>query len=310
MIEIRPLSNHTLSSDFIQTFKKMVRSQEFLERTSPSRVLFLRPSQMPFCAMSFYVNHAMKGMYRAQDFGSAYYTSVGTTVHEVLQNFLCRSGKFLANYYCEECKTEHKMSYVHECCDFPTKYNEVEIDYKGIHGHIDAIYKDKFGRLWILDFKTTSLKGAPGKKKDPGVAYKEQIETYAVLTELQYGLKIEGFADAFIVRDNPTSNEPPVWSRPLTDEVRKAVRTRLTRYKKMHKAALDAKTKADALALFDWGRCTDPYCKVCSIESDKKLKAKLVEAYTLGKARGNLPIRAMAERAQAKLDSVNRKKSK
>ncbi|BAG41617.1 hypothetical protein [Ralstonia phage phiRSL1] len=303
MIEIRPLSNHTLASDFVGVFKRLIKNQTFLTKTSPSRVLYLRPSQMPFCPTSFFINHASRGLYGLEDFGSAFYTRVGTVVHEVLQNFLSRSGQLLADYHCTHCKKWHRMSYVHECCDHPTQYHEVEIDYKGIHGHIDAIYKDKEGRLWIVDFKTTSVKGAPGKKKDPGATYREQIETYAVLVELQYGLKIAGYADAFILRDNPVTTDPVLWVRPLTDETRKRVKQRLSRYKKMHRAALDAASKSEVLALMDWGRCKGEYCPVCSKMDDKQVRRELLSAYNLGKNKGHVPIRGHAQRAQDKLDA-------
>lgn len=307
MITIKPLASHGIASDFLRTYRDGVKSTVYYEKNSPSRVLFLRPSQMPFCALGFFVNHATKGLYRPSTFGSAFYTTVGTAVHEVLQNFLCRSGKFLADYECKECGKWYRMSYKHECCEFPTKYHEVEIDYKGIKGHIDCIYRDKNGKLWIVDFKTTSIKGAPGKKKDPGVTYREQIEIYAVLVELQYGIKIEGFADYFILRDNPMASDPVMWNRPLTDDVRKRVKSKLSLYKKMHKAAITANSKEEALALLDWGRCKDPYCQVCGEKSDKVLKRKLAEAFKFGTARNNLPIQHLAEREQVKIDSRNAK---
>lgn len=264
-------------------------------KTSPGRVLNLRPSQMPFCPLEFFINYSNKGLYRAQDLMSAFYTSVGTTVHEVMQNYLCRSGRFLANYSCRECGKKYPLSYQHECCDFPTKYDELEIDYKGVEGHIDAVFKDRKGKLWIVDFKTTSVKSGPAKKRDPGVAYREQIETYAVLFELQYRLAIEGIMDSFILRDNPKSSPIP-WFRPVTDLMRSKVKKRLVRYKKMHKAALHATTKQEALDLLDFGRCTNPYCKVCVFD-DKKLKLSLVLAFNRGTRAQRLPIYDLAKTA-------------
>jgi len=230
----------------------------------------------------------------------AFYTRVGTVVHEVMQNFLCMSGKLLADYHCRECNKWHRMSYKTECCGFPTQYHEVEIDYKGIKGHIDAIYKDRNGKLWIVDFKTTSLDGAKKKQKDPGVVYKEQIETYAVLVELQYGIKIEGYANSFVIRDNPIKNDPPMWCTRLTPQMRKKVLRRLNKYRRIHREVLDVETKAEALSLLEYGRCSDPWCKVCTISSDAKLKQELLMAYRVGKTNGYLPIRQMAEKALAK----------
>jgi len=224
---------------------------------------------------------------------------MGTVVHSVLQRYLTKSGKILGDYKCHECGTFHKFSYKTECCDFPTEYFELEIDYKGIHGHIDAVYRYK-GSLFILDFKTTSVDSASKKKKDPGVTYREQIETYAYLFELQYREPIAGIMDAFIIRDNP-NKEPVVWFRTFTDKTRAEVKKRLIRYKRMHREALDAANAKEARALLDYGRCANEYCDFCnSWKSDSYVKNKMDEAIRVGLASKNMPIRGLAERALAK----------
>jgi len=257
-------------------------------------------------------------MYGEENFSMAFYTRVGTVVHEVMQNYLCTSGKLLADYHCRECGTWHRMSYKHECCDFPTEYHEVEIDYKGIKGHIDCIYKDRQGKLWIIDFKTTSLEQGPKKKKDPGVVYREQIETYAVLVELQYGIKIEGYANSFVIRDNPMKNDPPMWCTRLIDQTRKTVLKRLKKYKAMHRQVLGVKTCDEVLALLEHGRCEDPYCRTCmdfsnwraiKPRSDKQLQVELLNAYKIGKSAKRLPIKDMAVREQQKIDSRKTKEN-
>jgi hypothetical protein len=291
---IKPLSSVSIGSDFVGVYQKTLKNVVLSSKNTPSRVLFLRPSQLPFCPVEFFVNHASRGLFRDLDMAGAFYTSVGTIVHEVMQDYLCTSGRFLADYHCRECGTWHRHSYVHECCDFPTKYHEIEISWKGITGHIDAVYRDKKGRLWILDFKTTSVKTAPVKKKNPGVQYIEQIETYAVLFELQYKQRIEGIMDAFIVRDNPKL-DPIIYSRTLTDQRRRVVRTRLARYKKLHQEVLDVQTLKEAMALIKYDRCTNPYCKVCKMDSEV-MRNKVKNAFKQGLAKGNVPIRAMAER--------------
>lgn len=294
-MRLKPLSNHSIAADFIESYQKTMSETIMLDKTTPYRVLSLRASQMPFCAVQFFCNHALRGLYRELDMAGGFYTSVGTTVHNVMQRYLPQSGRYLADYYCKECDTWHRQSYKVECCDFPTDYHEIEIDYKGIKGHIDAIYRDKRGLLWILDFKTTSVAGAPGKKKNPGITYIEQIEIYAVLVELQYGLKIEGIMDAFILRDNP-KKDPSVWARQLTDAMRRRVKARLSLFKKAHRAALNASSLKEALALRSFGRCSNPYCRFCP-KDNSIVKQRIVHAYRMGKLAGNVPIREMAERA-------------
>lgn len=293
-MHITPLSSVSITKDFVSLYQKVHDDVRLSEKNTPYRVLNLRPSQMPFCVREFFIDHATSGLFRTQDMAGAFYTSVGHVVHSVVQNYLCRTGRFLADYHCRECGTWHKLTYVHECCDFPCEYHEVEIDYKGIKGHIDALYKDRKGRLWILDFKTTSVKSAPVKKRNPGSAYVEQIETYAVLFELQYKMRIEGIMDAFILRDNPRK-DPTVFSKTLTDERRRVIKTRLRLYKKMHRETIDAETWPQVRALLEYPRCDNSLCKVCKSD-DQVILNKMKAAYKAGIARENLPIRAMAER--------------
>jgi hypothetical protein len=295
-------------ADLVKGYADAIEHATHSERVSPSRVLFLRPSQMPFCPIEFFINHAGKGLYRSMKLAGSMYVNMGTVVHTVLQRYLTKSGKILGNYQCHECGTMHNLSYKTECCDFPTEYHEIEIDYKGIHGHIDAVYKYK-GKLYILDFKTTSVSAAPKKQTDPGVTYREQIETYAYLFELQYGMPIEGIMDAFIIRDNPHKN-PVVWFRPFDDKTRAQVKTRLIKYKKMHREVLNATTMKQAMALLQYGRCKNEFCEFCdSWKSDHAVKNKIQEAVRVGTSMGNLPIRAMAERALAK-EQARRRKAK
>lgn len=288
------LTTSKIKKEVAGVYQTAMREYTRTEKTSPGRVLSLRPSQMPFCPTNFFMENANHGLHRTLDFAGAYYTSVGTVVHSIMQEFLAKSGRFLADYYCAECDTWHRMSYQHECCGFPTRYEEIAIDYKGIHGHIDAVFRDDKGRLWILDFKTCSTDAAPKKEEDPGVVYLEQIETYAVLLELQYGLKIAGIMDAFIIRDDPKKT-PAIYAQELTDEKRAEVKKRLGGYKRMHREALDAQTWEDVLALAEYEKCTNPHCDACKMP-DQDLMRSLRNAFERGLAANRLPIRKYVER--------------
>lgn len=251
-----------------------------------SRIKFLRPSQMPFCAPGFYVQHATQGMVSTLDMMGAYYTSVGTTVHEVVQRYLSPSGKFLADWHCRVCNKWRRMSTDSECCDCTMDYHEVLINHKGVVGHIDAIFKDSKGKYWILDFKTCTVKGAGYKKKSPGAAYKEQVETYALMLYLQYGIKVEGVMLMFIPRDDPKM--PEVWVKLVSRKRLKVVHERIKAYKKMHRAALNAETEEEAVALAAFGRCSHEWCKVC--KSSLSLKSQLRAAYKVGRKKKHLPL--------------------
>lgn len=291
-----PLRMHTVASDFLSVYRKTWDTVVTSDTADPRRVLSLRPSQLPFCPVGFFVDHAMRGMGRSLDMAGGYYTQVGTTVHTVMQQYLPQSGRFLANYKCHECGQFHKLSHKYECCDFPTEYHEVEISWKGVVGHIDGIYKDKNGDYWILDFKTTSTAASKKKQKDPGTVYTEQVEAYAYFLKMQYGITVKGVMLVFVIRDNPM--RPVVWAREITKQDRIRIKNKFIEYRKMHAAAIDADNEKDALALVKWGRCTNPYCDYCS-SSMTVIKSKIKQAVKRGLVAGHVPIRGMADKALA-----------
>lgn len=274
-----------IKKDLLGVFVKAL-DERVASKRDVTRIKFLRPSQLPFCPASFFVNHATQGMVSTQDLLSAFYTQVGTVVHSVLQRYLSPSGRFLADWRCRLCGRRRKMSTNSECCDFTMDYDELEINHKGVVGHIDAVFKDKHGRYWILDFKTATLKGAVAKAKSPGRVYSEQVETYALMLRLQYGIKVEGVLLMFVPRDDP--KEPTVWVRLLDNTKLKVIKARVKGYKAQHKEALNAETVKEAVALARFGRCANPYCKVC--KSTKSLKTQLKEAHTKGIKKGYVPL--------------------
>lgn len=255
-----------------------------------SRIKKLRPSQLPFCPVGFYVNHATMGMVSTLNFMGTFYTSVGSTVHEVIQKFLSPSGKFLADWYCKPCKKWRRFSTNSECkCGLTMSYHELLIDHKGVVGHIDAVFKDRKGRYWILDYKTCTVSGASYKQKSPGSTYIEQVETYAYMLFKQYGIKVEGVMLMFLPRDNPLT--PSVWVKELEALDFKRIGKRIKVQKKMHRQTLDARTLADALALAEYGKCKGEWCSTC--RSAQSLVAQLKLAYKRGKAQGYLPLSSL-----------------
>lgn len=255
-------------------------------RRDASRIKFLRPSQMPFCPTGFYIRHATQGMVSTLDMLGAYYTSVGTTVHDVVQTYLSPSGRFLADWHCKICGKWRRMSTNSECCDFTMKYHEALIDHKGVVGHIDAIFQDRNGKYWILDFKTCTVKGAGYKIKSPGAAYREQVETYALMVWLQHKIKVEGVMLMFIPRDDP--KEPSIWVDLIDGSKLRVVKQRIKEYKAQHKEALAAETADEAIALARYGKCKNPWCRTC--KSSISLKSQLKAAYKVGKKKGHLPL--------------------
>jgi hypothetical protein len=197
-----------------------------------------------------------------------YYVNVGHSVHNTMQTHLAQSGTLLADYHCRECDTWHRLSHKHECCGFATRYEEVTISWKGIGGHIDAIFKDGKGRYWIVDFKTTSLASAPSKMKKPGKGYERQIKAYAYLLWKQYGIKVEGVMLVFIPRDNP--RKVVVWEKVMKAQDYVDTREDLKADLILHRKTMKAEKKEDFKFLLKT-KCGGEYCDACKMDAKKLL---------------------------------------
>lgn len=265
-----------------------LQAQDLVLATSGdmSRLQSLRPSQLPFCALNTFITYASSGATRFMDLRGAFYTSVGTAVHEALQTYMGKSGSWLADWRCVICDKWKRLSHQNECCDFDMEYHEVKIDYRGVVGHIDGIFRDSRGRYWIVDYKTTGLASMPVKAKNPGIVYIEQVETYAERLYRQYGVRCHGVVVFFVPRDNPKT--PVIWSKTLTDEDYTRITKRTKRYLRIHRQVLAVTTMAEAMALYEHGRCVAPYCKTC--RNGASMKARLREAWRIGTARNRLPL--------------------
>jgi hypothetical protein len=257
-MKIRP--NRSGSAEFLVVFKQVLREGLFIENMDPRRLYNLRCSQLPYCPRSVALNYATRGLYQSMDMMKAYYVGVGTTVHHVIQRFLSLSGAFLADYECRECHKKYPLSHQHECCGFPTAYEEVEINYKGIVGHIDGIFKDRQGRYWIVDYKTTSLKSVDKRKASPGDNYIRQVKAYAYLLWKQHGVRVVGCMLIFLPRDNP--KEPSIWELSMSERNWVEARKELLVDRQLHLDTMNAKSLDDFRKIFN-SDCGNPYCEFC-----------------------------------------------
>jgi hypothetical protein len=221
-------------------------------------------------------------MMQSMDLRMAYYVTVGTAVHEVMQTYLAQSGRFLADYKCRECDRKYPLSHQHECCGFPTEYDEVAIDYKGIQGHIDGIFRDSKGFYWIVDYKTTSLEGAPKKQKEPGSAYARQVKAYALLLWKQYKIKVIGVMLVFIPRDNPV--QPVVWEHRIKEDDWGKFKEELLADRNLHRKTMVAKTIEDMIPLLRHN-CGSEHCDHCKtgLKTKTKLLTKLLNRFPIKK---------------------------
>lgn len=317
MIVLRPQKSFT--SEVQQHFMFCQKEFTLWSDRDKGRILNLRCSALPFCPLDLFIDIATIGTAQSLDFSGMYFTRVGTTVHTVMQTMMVRQGdRVFGDWKCPKCKKVEHMSLFRKCdkCRIPMEYEELEIDYKGIKGHVDTLMVPKSDvalakkisampeakryeeskklRFIIVDYKTCSISNSAKKKVNPGSAYKSQIRAYAWLLTKQYGLQIVSTILMFLPRDNP--NKPVYWEQAWNgaDDMKKMGKL-LKRWKVSHKETLAAETWEEVRALYEnYGTCEGDYCKVCKGSSIKQV---LKQAYKEAKAEDRLPIRTYVENA-------------
>jgi len=282
-MKLRPQAS--AKNELLGLYASMFREGTIVQRRDLSRLYNLRCSGIPYCPTSTLLSYGRRGKFEAMGMSMHFYVGVGHSVHNTMQRYLSQTGKFLADYECKECGKKYPLSHKYECCDMPTQYEEITIDvgrkgqkYLRIQGHIDAIFKDKDGRYWILDFKTTSLKAKDDKAVKPPLNYKRQVRAYAYLLWKQYGIKVYGCMLMFIPRDNPA--EPTIWEYAIR-ETMEELREELMVDKRLHKRTMLASTVDEMLALSK-AKCGDEYCDNCK-KTPKELKKLFTDLVNKGK---------------------------
>jgi hypothetical protein len=187
----------------------MMDKDQVVESVDMSRVLNLRFSGLPFCSLRWFLNLPRAlGMGRKSDFGSRFFTSIGHTVHSVFQDAVHNSPSFhaLNDYICTSCKKRYALRLEKprkcSCGSILFKRDEHEVLWRGAIGHVDENVVPDINypkRVFILDYKTTSLKNI--QKKD-SIQYSSQIKSYGVaLTD--DGYEVIGCGLVYVPRDNP-----------------------------------------------------------------------------------------------------------
>lgn len=252
---------------------------------------------------------------RSLNFQGLYYTQVGHAVHYVMQTGLMQaSPAFVGDWECKRCKRVVKLCSQPMCCGLPMAYEELVVDYKGIKGHVDtlwiyeakgmqgvrletylsnlnrkqlrALIRDPSTILYVVDYKTCSLKNQGGKLKSPEEAYVAQIKAYVYLLRKQYKLNVAGAMLHYVPRDNPLGAEPVFFN--VSKIELKQVVSNLNTWKRAHKAALKVRSKATLLALYEeFGTCNNPYCTTCRSSDPMYI---LMNALRRGRDLGVLPL--------------------
>lgn len=224
----------------------------------------LRPSSFPLCPILVWmrlVKGASKGYWEQDNsFQSTYFSTVGTEFHSIIQYFIGMSGKIYGDWICinKKCKKGREAVTLYDdrgriirkgkltarrttdndcpCCTEPMQYEELEVTYKGITGHIDCIIDMGNGRYWVGDYKTCSGWGLENKRL-PARAHLKQIPAYCYILRKKYKINVVGFSLLYATRDNPWNfkETPFEWSKDWTDYALDLLKTE----KKKYRAALN-----------------------------------------------------------------------
>ncbi len=169
----------------------------------------LRPSGFPTCSI---INYAKLEYHKRHNmllddtslFGD-FFTSVGTTVHTVMQKWIGLSGQMYGDWKCVNCDTTRRMvGHVCPKCNTFMEYNEIEVEYGLVTGHVDGILQLPNKKFWTIDYKTATIKKIQEAHKLLPIKQNVfQILAYSYILKHNYDLDIEGASLLYIARNNP-----------------------------------------------------------------------------------------------------------
>lgn len=229
-------------------------------RSENGRAPALRPSSFPLCPILFWmktIKARSVGYYEEEATALGhYYTRVGTTTHTTFQYWMGFTGKIYGNWKCigQQCKKGRKARDVYDAagtlvekgqitvyntvnnlcpaCNSPMYYEELEIEYRGIKGHIDGVIQLDNGRYWVFDYKTSSGHKIDTEGLLPEKKHLYQLHAYSYVLKKQ-GLDIEGCSLLYISRDNPRKfvEKATKWTEKVNQRAKIMVLGEIKRYK-------------------------------------------------------------------------------
>jgi hypothetical protein len=273
----------------------MMEHAKFHQPVDMERVLNLRFSSLPFCSVRWFLNLPQKlNGTNVSDFGSKFFTSVGTTVHTVFQDAVHNSPSFhaLNDYICTSCRKRYVLRMERpkkcSCGSILFRRDEHEVLWRGAIGHVDENVVPDINypkRVFILDYKTTSLKNL--HKKD-SIQYSSQIKSYGVaLTDAGY--EVLGCGLVYVPRDNPYKFR--MSELPFNQEVYAKSLSWLEFWLAEHKKGMNVETPRDALELLANRPCREKvlhcyqdcehksYCGEDNVDHPAEMKRRVRQAY-------------------------------
>jgi len=178
--------------------------------------LRINPSSLPCCPIlnTFHAVALLRATETTTGLGSGFgstYSGLGSTRHEICQQFLGRAGRIYGDWHCPRCGSIRYASLYKQCScgEFPL-YREMRFthEYNGRtvkSFKLDGIFKDSKGKLWVMDYKFVMPYRLMGKglKELPTKKNRRQVLDYVHTLRLKGGKfsKIEGYILLYVAFD-------------------------------------------------------------------------------------------------------------
>jgi hypothetical protein len=202
-------------SKILRSVTEEVEVEEYVQK--------LRVSSLPICGLVDAVARLEKPG-REIPYSMDFYTSIGTAVHETIQQRMTRSKKYgkivYGRFECRE--SEGGCGYTSKirlrpaslicpkCQSARLFYKEIAFDIHGVSGHLDMLTLDAHGNFVAWEFKTTNEYSI----NNPGMylPYKKhhmQIQTYCMMLWKLYGIKVKMYTICYISRNKARDTNNP-----------------------------------------------------------------------------------------------------
>lgn len=235
-----------------------------------------RVSSLPYCPI-LHVLDVVENPDRKIPFESGFYFHIGHAIHNIYQTVARHTlpDNFIGDWRCTRVlntnptKTSNTVQYCnrvagfcsarkalkancphgHNDCHRYLTYQELQVAELDVTGHTDLLYRSRPKRYHLVDIKTTSSflfespKRAVSYGYYPSEKYIEQIQTYLVLLERQYKIRIVDYTIAYQGREKALAigrDKNPalrLFSYKATNRMRRKILRNLKRYQRLFNIA-------------------------------------------------------------------------
>ena len=208
-VSSKPTKSNTGLPEFAKLGKYIetkLAKMELFEVETPSRY-DLRASGLPLCPL-LKILHDIHPIPQREKYSDKFFTTIGTSVHENIQNYLQITNKnTVAAWSCKACKHIHSEPQICpkkcvKCGHEKLSMEEITLDINGVSGHLDYLIKVK-NKYVGLEFKTTTSFGIKSGNGLPKPKHHIQIQSYCLALKKKYGFNMLGYIIIYLSRDLP-----------------------------------------------------------------------------------------------------------